>query len=559
MRLREFPCFRKSAEFLAGFLPYPGGPVRYLAAFLSQLYYWSWLGSLIVTLLAGLLCLATCGVFQALGGTRVRALYFIPAIFLLALYSLYGHLLAAVLALLTALLFVNIYARWAPRSAWLRLPAFLLLSAAVCYLAAGAYLVFAVLCGILELLTLRRPLLGACYVACVVGVPWLAEKCVFPVSTLEASVRLLPVYLTQRPTIPSLLLGLCLFCPVVGLLIAMRARFGGGRSQPIESAASRALLKRAVESPLLIILAAIPVCFSLDTGLRSYFRMESWASRGRWPEILGEADRLSLPQYNLAINYEVNRALYHTGQMPDGLFQYVQHTDGLVSISPTAGGEAGDIWLELGDVAEAELLACEALEMDGERPRNLQRLALINMAKGETEAARAFLAALALDPVRGQIGKRGLERLQADPQLAADPEVQRLRALRPTRDTGEYGAVEDKLLALLAANKRNRMAFEYLMSQYLLSCRLDEFVLNIRRLDDFDYPSIPRVYEEAILVYMAATGKQVDLTAGASGRRRSNGFSASATSSPLTETIMRARSETLPGTTAALSSGGPWR
>ena len=101
--------------------------------------------------------------------------------------------------------------------------------------------------------------------------------------------------------------------------------------------------------------------------------------------------------------------------MSDSLFQYVQRPESLVSISPTAGGEGGDIWLELGDVAEAELLACEALEMDGERPRNLQRLALINAVKGETEAARVFLDALALDPVRGRLGKRGLERLQADP------------------------------------------------------------------------------------------------------------------------------------------------
>jgi hypothetical protein len=238
MRFREFPCFRKGAEFLGDFLPYPGGPIGYLAAFLSQLYYWSWLGSLIVTLLGGLLCLATYGVFQALGGTRVRALYFVPAVLLLALYNLYGHLLAAALALLAALLFVNIYSRWAPRSAWLRLPAFLLLSAAVYYLTAGAYLVFAALCGILELLTRRRPFLGACYIACVVGVPYLAERCVFPVSTVEASLRLIPFSLAKTGPIPTVALGLYLFCPVVGLVIAIVRRFGGGRLRATEGTLS---------------------------------------------------------------------------------------------------------------------------------------------------------------------------------------------------------------------------------------------------------------------------------------------------------------------------------
>ncbi|MGD1000325.1 MAG: DUF6057 family protein [Candidatus Brocadiia bacterium] len=526
MRFREFPCFRKGAEFLGDFLPYPGGPIGYLAAFLSQLYYWSWLGSLIVTLLGGLLCLATYGVFQALGGTRVRALYFVPAVLLLALYNLYGHLLAAALALLAALLFVNIYSRWAPRSAWLRLPAFLLLSAAVYYLTAGAYLVFAALCGILELLTRRRPFLGACYIACVVGVPYLAERCVFPVSTVEASLRLIPFSLAKTGPIPTVALGLYLFCPVVGLVIAIVRRFGGGRLRATEGTLSpsgqqsqprslRAGFRPALESPLLLILAAIPIYFSLDMGARRSLRIESWASQGRWDQILREAEHLSRSQYNPTINWEVKRALYHTGRMPEGLFEYVQYPGSLVSLVPTAGGEASDIWIELGDVAEAEHLAYETLEIDGERPRNLQRVALINMVKGKTEAARVFLGALALDPVCGRWGTLGLERLEADPQLSTDPEVQRLRFFRPTRDTVKFNSVEDKLLALLEANRRNRMAFEYLMSHYLLSRQLDKFALNIRRLDDFDYPAVPRLYEEAILVYTATTGKQIDLN----GRR----------------------------------------
>ena len=523
---REFPSFRKGAEFLGDFLPYPGGPVGYWAAYLSQLYYWSWLGSLIVTLLAALLCAATYGVFQALGGARLRALYFVPAVLLLALYNLYGHLLAAVLALLVALLFVNLYARLAPRQAWLRLPAFLVLSAAVYYLTAGAYLVFAGLCGILELLSRRRPSLGACYIGCLVGVPYLAERCFFTISTAEASLRLLSFYVLQRPPIPALALGLYLFCPVVGLLIAIRHRFGGGRLLAAEGATSpsapqsqprslSAQFRSALESPLVIILAAVPICFSLNTGLRSYFRLESWASQGRWDQILREAEHLSRAQYNPPINCEINRALYHTGQMPESLFQYVQQPGGLASLIPISGGEASAIWIELGDVGLSEHLAYEELEADGERPRNLQRLVLLNLVKGQIGAARVFLGVLAEDPVCGRWGRLGLERLEADPQLAADPEVQRLRADWSTQDSVAFSSLEERLLALLATNRRNRMAFEYLMSHYLLSRQLSKFALNIGRLDDFDYPAIPRLYEEAILVYTASTGKQIDLN----GRR----------------------------------------
>ena len=67
------------------------------------------------------------------------------------------------------------------------------------------------------------------------------------------------------------------------------------------------------------------------------------------------------------------------------------------------------------------------------------------------------------------------------------------------------------LLDLLAKNRQNRMAFEYLMSLYLLEGDLEAFVRSLNRLDDFNYPRIPRLYEEAILFYTASTEKQVDL------------------------------------------------
>jgi len=66
-------------------------------------------------------------------------------------------------------------------------------------------------------------------------------------------------------------------------------------------------------------------------------------------------------------------------------------------------------------------------------------------------------------------------------------------------------------LSLLKANRRNRMAFEYLMAYYLLACRPDKVAQNISRLDDFEYRGIPRHYEEAILMQTAITGKTVDL------------------------------------------------
>jgi len=63
---------------------------------------------------------------------------------------------------------------------------------------------------------------------------------------------------------------------------------------------------------------------------------------------------------------------------------------------------------------------------------------------------------------------------------------------------------------LLKKNRKNKMAFEYLMARYLLDAKLDDFIRNLYRLNDFNYPEIPRLYEEAIL-YMLNGGKAVNL------------------------------------------------
>jgi len=62
------------------------------------------------------------------------------------------------------------------------------------------------------------------------------------------------------------------------------------------------------------------------------------------------------------------------------------------------------------------------------------------------------------------------------------------------------------------------MAFEYLMAWYMLTKQLDKFAQNLDRLDDFDYPDIPRHYQEAILIYEVFTNKKIDLK----GRQISN-------------------------------------
>lgn len=52
------------------------------------------------------------------------------------------------------------------------------------------------------------------------------------------------------------------------------------------------------------------------------------------------------------------------------------------------------------------------------------------------------------------------------------------------------------------------MAFEYLMSDLLLSNRLIRFVENLDKIHAFNYPDLPRIYEEALYIYRLGTDEE---------------------------------------------------
>jgi hypothetical protein len=135
----------------------------------------------------------------------------------------------------------------------------------------------------------------------------------------------------------------------------------------------------------------------------------------------------------------------------------------------------------------------------------LRKLAMLNVAKGEPEAASSFAHALAGDPVWGGWSRRLLARLEADPLLADDPEVARLRKARGVRDAPDYLGHEQALHDLLDADPGNRMAFEYLMAHYLLTKQLEKFVGELDRLGSLDYGRMPTHYQEALQLYRMLT------------------------------------------------------
>jgi len=509
----RFPCFWTGWRFARTFLSRPGGPAEYAAAFLSQLYYYSWAGAAIITLVALLLCCAARELIRAVSGARPRLLHFVPALLVAASAGRYAHHLAFWLALLTAVSGACVYARAATAGRAKRMAAFLALSGATYYVAGGAYLAFAALCALSEFFR-RRPGVGTFCLASAGAVPYGVGVRLLQLRARDALFVLLPYHPALERTASVVAVGLCAFYVVAVLASAAARRWR-------RPAAGRSRSQAALEAVLAAAVALPAVWWSFDSGRHNALRVQYYARHRDWAGILEAARRVPRRKYGPLVYLTVNWALYHEGRLSTDLLAHPQRRLALLRMPeefiPSARGpysgpslliymRLSDIYLDLGRVNEAEHMATEAMEAQGYRPWILYRLALVNVVKARTAVARVYLNALRRDLLYGPLARRRLKELEEDPLLRRDPVVRRLRAVRPVGPGRGERSIEGLLTELLHRNPANRMAFEYLMAHYLLTGNLDGIVRNLGRWKDFGYESVPRYYQEAAAIYMASRG-----------------------------------------------------
>ncbi len=522
-----YPICTSEMNIFADFPPFPGRATMYVAARLSHYYYYSWAGALIITVIAWLLCVGTGKFITTVSGGGLRWLRFIPAIFLLAQHGrYYPFLLAENLALLIALFFLYLYIRLPLQGAGLRLVVFMVFSAVMYATAVQLYLVFVVLCGIFEFFNNRRWLIGlSCFFSALL-IPYLAGTFVFDLDLSEAYHRILsfPSQLGLKEKI--LAFSFFSFFPIAGFGCGLW-RFFAEKHKPRKSKSRRARkfleyhrkskLNWTLGTLILLAVTAGTVWFTCDYTARQNQHIDYFACHKMWDELLQQSRKSFGQSYDMFTCHDVNRALYHTGRLLHDMFLYPQHFAGLLLTQNRRFPKEllVQIWVkssntlyELGHINEAENASYEALSTLGYYPEGLQRLALINIIKGQTDAARTFLYALSKDFLYEDIAKQYLQRLETDPLLSTDEEIRRLRSFMLVEDSINKTTPKD----LLEKNKHNRMAFEYLMAFLLLTGQHAAVANSIGYLDNFDYPQgrIPRHLEEAILLYMAMTNKKAD-------------------------------------------------
>lgn len=531
----NYPDFKLTLPFAAQTINSPGGLAEYLTGFLSQWFYYSWLGGLIITALAFLVYLLLRILVVSIAGCPCLLCY-IPPICILAIYSTYQHPLLIALVVLFALFAGVTYLRL-PLTSRRSLALFALLFALVYWAVAAGAAVFLALALAVEIAMRRRPLTAALIVVT-------AFVMAAAIGGLLYCRAFSWVFLSYLPVREDMIAGLKPFgivcaatiyiLPAATVALAplwfriQRRSTSHSKNKPKTGSSEGVTFlsrvrwprkyARLLETAAVFLLAAAALSVSFDPKNKKWVLINSLSARGQWEKLLTNARLLPPRFYNPYINHDINRALYHTGRLPFDMFAYPQSPEGLMLLTKDQQSALWrckmlDLCIRLGSVDTAARLGGEILAIQGDLPLVLQRLALIAALKDKPRTATVYLKTLAENPIYTCRARRLLAALKQSAKWIGPENIDALRTRMLKNDiTGPFAdSPEYILLELLRHNPRNKMAFEYLMAHYLLTEQLGKFVANIHRLDDFDYKNIPHHYEEALLIYTGTTGRNVDL------------------------------------------------
>ncbi len=372
------------------------------------------------------------------------------------------------------------------------------------WLLASGFLYLCAICALFELLVRKRPVWCLAWIAFGAAVPYAVSYVYYEPDIAGRYFRWM--MMPERDAVTTgLVAAMYLFVPVGAVVAFLIGRFRiGDRLTP--------RFRRAVQVVGLAVLALLAsrlVALHFDRSGLLY--AEYLLDDERPGEAL--ASLAQSPDDSDPGRFLTMYALARTGRLPWDMFHHPQldSSDALLlrdtrwdTISVLADWRS-DLYLQLGRVNESQRWAHEALAMEGETPRVLERMALTYILSGNPDTARTFVRALEKVPFQAARAQQYIAALDRDPGMRSDPLVARIRPLMLRKDYVGDWSTEQILQQCLEANPSNRMAFEYLLAHYLLTSDLRGFASLAPRLKDF-YRGMPTHVQEALVGFRNENG-----------------------------------------------------
>ena len=522
--------FQTTGRFFRDTVCEPGGAITYLSAYLIQFLDYRVVGALIIVGLVGLV-----RIFFGVIILRMRCsipVWFahIPGILMLISLLHYQYpWLDFALAVIFVLGFCVLYQLLPLKRGWQRFIIFALLAVPFYHLLAGAFMLAAVLIALWEMFDRKEWIIAIVMLNAAFCLPKIASEYLYVIHLNDAYFFLTPwknralnaVISADSMKMVALAQLLYISFPAI-LLFGLTLRwFDPGQQATAGEIKSvcptwKMTVWRIISGfkhPVPLLAAALLTFLgNYDGNTKKLIQIDYAAQRQEWQTVLALGKQISRAEPDTIS--DINRALCHSQTLLDTLFEYPQRSGWPLwltfhdKMNPRKCVKASDLLLELGQVNRAERMAVESLELNGYQAGPLKNLFWVNILKGEPTIAQHFLLMLEKVPNHGDWAKQHLAMLSKESGIASNGKIQSIKDFMILEDyVGEYPA-EDVLKQLLRRSRRNRMAFDYLITHYLLNLETEKILENWNRFSENGYREIPRHVQEAVILYQKVKGNE---------------------------------------------------
>jgi len=498
----QMQLFMTDFGYLLRHLSMQGGFAIYLGEFLTQFFLIPWVGAFVVSSIIFSIYYGIHRVLKQLFNSELNVLAIFPAIgycFLLCndFYSVSGAV-AVSLSIWTVVAYLKI------TNPAFRMVLGVVLIPLIYWLLGGAYMLFGLSVIFTELVIhfskdIRKEpvqhlwLYILCCLVLGVGVPLLARRFLLLDTLLQSFYS--GSYYKFSLIFPYFLKLIFISSPVIILLQFVFLKY--------LSEKTRMILQVGFG---IVLIAGTTVGFNRFPNVAEEKEMmyDNLVNRQQWVEIIKVAEK-EMPSGNQG-RLALTLALGQSNQLSTRLFSFSpQQSDFFIpyKVHGMAPLIANEPYFYLGLINFAQMLAMESIDSspDAVMPvRAVKRYAETCIIAGQYDVAAKFIGYLQKTLFYRDWANDASKYLNNDEKVNAHPLWGKLRASQPKDDFYfQFDQVDLTLFALLRSNPQNRMAYEYLMSSYLLQKDLDKFLEFLPLTKSMNYAEVPLVYQEALI------------------------------------------------------------
>ena len=489
-------------EYLDSFLSYPGGIAEYIANFLLQFYELKLVGALLFAVFFICIYSLIYIILQKIQKTDINIFVsFIPASLILIMQNHYEYPLSINIKFI---MFLSVFLLDIQRINRYTMLIIKVSSLILLYYLAGGwfFLSLSLLLFIYELLYSKDRLKFVSltlYILLSVFLPYISVRYLFMISLQEAYLYVIPY--GDPFSLNSITYFLSLSLPSLLCLLKFISKY-----EIFTKLKMQVIYGQIV---LIYLICFILIFVSLNKDIKNKIKIDYFADNEKWEEIINlyqgmHQDRLKLRYYN---NFNTLRALYHTGQLLDRLFDSEQifGFEGLFitrKIAKESTIPMSALYFDLGHINAAQTFSYEAKTSFPYDPRVYKMLTRTNLINEKYTIAEKFIKILKKSIMHREWAVSYEKYLSNHDLCRSNPLFSDKKRCIPDKKffISKKNPFKD-LNYLLEANPNNKMVHEYIMAYYLLTGKVGNIINTIERFEYFQYAKLPKLIQEAVVIY----------------------------------------------------------